>query len=161
MAEKTKTIVKVARYRILKPAGEMTWGQLGKMLRDVRYRVFRLANLAVSEAYLNFHMFRSGRSDQFKAETYGTLSRRLRDMLIEEGVDKEELNRYSSTGALPDTVAGALAQYKIRGITSPLKWKQVVRGQVALPTFRNDTAIPIRCDKKHQQIGRASCRERV
>lgn len=151
MADKAKRIVKVARFRILKPAGEMTWTQLGKMLRDVRYRVFRLANLSVSEAYLNFHMFRSGKSDQFKAETYGTLSRRLRDMLTEEGAEKEDLNRYSLTGALPDTVAGALAQYKIRGITSPTKWKQVVRGQAALPTFRNDMAIPIRCDKKHQR----------
>jgi IS605 OrfB family transposase len=151
VAEKKKVIVKVAKLRILKPAGDMNWPELGEMLRTVRYRVFRLANLAVSEAYLNFHAFRSGKSKEFKRETYGTLSRRLREMLIQEEVKQEDLNRYSSTGAVPDTVGGALAQYKIRGITSPSKWRQVVRGQVALPTFRADMAIPIRCDKQHQR----------
>jgi len=151
MKEKSKTLVKVARLRILKPAGDMTWSELGEMLRTVRYRVFRLANLAVSEAYLGFHMFRTQRAAEFKAETMGKLSRRLREMLIEEGVDEKELNCYSLTGAVPDTVAGALHQYKIRGITSPTKWRQVVRGQAALPTFRNDMSIPIRCDKPYQR----------
>ena len=59
MAAKKKTIFKVAKFRILKPAGEMTWDELGRMLRDVRYRVYRLANLAVSEAYLSFHLWRT------------------------------------------------------------------------------------------------------
>jgi len=151
MKEKAKTLVKVARLRILKPAGDMTWPELGNMLRTVRYRVFRLANLAVSEAYLGFHMFRTKRAEEFKAETMGKLSRRLREMLIEEGVDEKDLSRYSQTGAVPDTVAGALSQYKIRGITSPTKWRQIVRGQVALPTFRNTMSIPVRCDKLYQR----------
>lgn len=155
MAEKTKTLVKVTRLRILKPMGDMTWSELGQTLRDVRYRVFRLANLVISEAYLNFHAYRSGKSKEFKAETYGKLSRRLRDMLIEDGMDEKELNRYSKTGALPDTVAGALSQYKIRGITSPTKWRQIVRGQASLPTFRLNMAIPIRCDKAtHHRLER-------
>ena len=46
-----KRITKVLKLEILKPAGEMKWAQLAKLLRDARYRVFRLANLAVSEAY--------------------------------------------------------------------------------------------------------------
>jgi hypothetical protein len=29
VAEKEKRLVKVAKYRILKPAGEMTWRELG------------------------------------------------------------------------------------------------------------------------------------
>ena len=49
-----KRITKVLKLEILKPAGEMKWAQLVKLLRDARYRVFRLANLAVSEAYPTF-----------------------------------------------------------------------------------------------------------
>lgn len=151
MKEKEQRIVKVAKLRILKPLGDMTWSELGEMLRTVRYRVFRLAHLVVSEAYLSFHMFRTRRVTEFKAETMGKLSRRLREMLIKEGADEKDLNRYSQTGAVPDTVAGALSQYKIRGITSPTKWRQVIRGQVALPTFRNTMFIPVRCDKPYQR----------
>ncbi len=151
MSKKQKTTFKVSKYRILKPAGDMTWNELGQSLRDVRYRVYRLANLAVSEAYLNFHLFRTGKSDEFKTETPGQLSRRLRQMLIDEGAKSEELDRFSKTGALPDTVVGALSQYKIRAITNLSKWKQVIRGTTALPTFRSNMAIPIRCDKKAQR----------
>ncbi len=149
--KRPKRVVKVAKYRIIKPVGEMTWPELGEILRTVRYRVFRLGNLAVSEAYLNFHAFRTGKAEEFKSETIGKLSRRLRDMLISEGVKKEDIDRYSATGAVPDTVAGALGQYKVRGITSPAKWRQVIRGTVSLPTFRNDMAIPVRCDKPAQR----------
>ena len=151
MKEKAKTIFKVARFRVLKPVGGMNWDELGEMLREARYRVFRLANLAVSEAYLNFHLFRTGKSEEFKTRTMGELSRGLREMLREEGTDEERLNRFSQTGVLPDTVASALYQYKIRAITSLSKWRQVVRGTVSLPTFRLDMAIPIRCDKPYQR----------
>lgn len=147
MATKEKRIVKVMRLRILKPAGEMSWSQLGKLLRDTRYRVFRLANLAVSEAYLNFHLWRTGRSQEFKADDMGKLSRRLRQMLADEGVAADELDRFSPTGAVPDAVSGPLFQYKIRAITNKNKWREVIRGTASLPTFRLDMAIPVRCDK--------------
>ncbi len=151
VSEKLKTTFKVAKFRILKPVGDMTWSQLGQILRDVRYRVYRLANLAVSEAYLSFHLFRTGQAEHFKTDTIGRLSRRLRQMLIEEGVGADDLDRFSKTGALPDTVVGGLHQYKIRAITNLSKWRQVIRGSMALPTFRADMAIPIRCDKKNQR----------
>ncbi len=147
MADKAKTLFKVIPLHILKPVGGMTWDELGKMLREVRYRTYRLANLAVSEAYLGFHLFRTGKAEQFKIDTVGQLSRRLRQMLLDEGVDEKELGRFSTTGALPDTVAGALSQYKIGGIKSPSKWQQVVRGKTSLPVFRADMAVPVRCDK--------------
>ncbi len=142
---------KVMRVRILKPADQSSWKDLSKTLRDVRYRVFRLANLAVSENYLRFHLFRSGKSGEFETEKPSGLNKRLREMLIEEGATIDEMNRFSKTGALPDTILGALTQYKIGAITSPAKWREVVRGKASLPTFRSNMAIPIRCDKVGQR----------
>ena len=147
MATKEKRIVKVARFRILKPAGDMTWAELGQSLRDARYRVYRLANLAVSEAYLNFHLWRTGQAAEFKTAKMSELNRRLRDMLANEKTPPEQLNRFSQSGALPDYIVGALTKYKIAAITNINKWQQVVRGQMSLPTFRGDMAIPVRCDK--------------
>lgn len=129
----------------------MTWNELGQMLRDARYRVYRLANLAVSEAYLNFHLWRTGRADEFKTAKMSELNKRLREMLTTEEVSPEELNRFSRTGALPDYIVSALAKYKIAAVTNINKWKQVVRGKVSLPTFRGDMAIPVRCDKAGQR----------
>ena len=157
MAEKAKRTTKVAKFRILKPSDGMTRPDLGRILRDAQYRVFRLANLIVSEAYLNFHLFRTGQSETFKTATPGQLSRRLRQMLLEEMEKKktrdaaEQLDRFSRTGALPDTIVGALSQYKIRAVTNVNKWRQVIRGEASLPTFRRDMAIPVRCDKPNQR----------
>lgn len=110
--------------------------------------MFRLANLAVSEAYLGFHMFRTGRAEDFKPATIGQLSRRLREMLAaEEKIPKKALDRISKECATAAHVHDALSQYKIRAVRAPSKWRDVVRGKVSLPTFRVDMAIPIRCDK--------------
>lgn len=151
MAEQTKRVVKVAKFRILKPTAGMTWKELGKLLEDVRYRVFRLANMAVSEAYMGFHAWRTGQTDNFKVRKASELSRMLRAMLAEEGVGEEKLNRFSRTGAVPDGVSGALYQYKIRAATRGAKWSEVVRGKVSLPTFRGSMATPVRCDKSGQR----------
>jgi IS605 OrfB family transposase len=140
-------ITKVIRLRVLKPANSMSWRELGQMLRDVRYRVSRLANLTVIEAYLNFHLWRTGQSEQFTTAKASQLNRRLRDMLRDEGVKEEVLDRYSKSGALPASVVDALSQYKIKALTSKNKWRDVVRGTAALPTFRANMAIPFRCDK--------------
>ena len=147
MAKNQKTLVKVIKIPIVKPCDDMTWDELGKILRDVRYRAFRLANLVVSEAYLNFHLWRAGKAKEFKSATIGQLNRRLRDMLLEEGVEETYQNRFSKTGALCDYVVSALSQYKLSAVTNKNKWSQVIRGQVSLPVFRSDIAIPIRCDK--------------
>lgn len=146
----TKRIAKVAKFRVLKPAGGMKWQELGKLLKDVRYRVFRLANLAVSEAYLGFHLFRTGKEDEYKVEKPGALNARLRRMLIEEGTTEEEMNRFARKGALADTVCGALFHYKVRALLAKSKWAEVIRGKASLPTFRLDISIPIRCDKEGQ-----------
>ncbi|MBP7054030.1 MAG: transposase [Phycisphaerae bacterium] len=151
MADQGKTLFKVMPLRILKPVGDTRWDALGQMLRDTRYRVYRLANLAISEAYLGFHLFRTGKAEQFKTDTIGQLSRRLRQMLLDEKVPRDNLDRSSMTGAVPDTVASGLHQYKIRSVTNVNKWQQVVRGKSSLPTFRADMAVPIRCDKAGQR----------
>jgi putative transposase len=147
---------KVVRFRILKPADAQSWSELGKTLRDVRYRVFRLANLIVSENYLAFHLFRTGKTKEYKTAKPSELNKRLRAMLIEEEKNKPKAkptdpDRFSKTGALPDTVSGALTQYKVKGLTNKSKWAEVLRGKASLPTFRLDMAIPIRCDKPGQR----------
>jgi len=147
-----KTHVKVLRLQILKPADDTKWKDLAKSLRDVRYRVFRLANLVVSEAYLNFHLWRSERTSEFKTRTVGQLNRELRRMLAKEDSAQASLNAtISKTGAVPDTICGALSHYKIRGLTSASKWRDVLRGKASLPTFRVNMSIPIRCDKPTQR----------
>jgi IS605 OrfB family transposase len=152
----TKTHTKVVRFRILKPADGRSWKELQELLKAVRYRVFRLANLAVSEAYLKFHMFRMGQAESYKTETIGKLNQRLRQMLIDEAEKAKKANSFepdlfSPTGALPDTVVGALSQYKIRAITNKSKWSEIIRGQASLPTFRLNMSIPVRCDKPGQR----------
>lgn len=137
---------KVLKLHILKPADGMTWPELGKLLKDVRYRVFRLANLMVSEAYLDFHRLR-------KEEPTGSarVSKLNFDLLTmmknEKSFDAKMQERICKTGALPDTVKGALSQYKIQAIKSKSKWSEITRGQASLPTFRLNMAIPVRCDK--------------
>lgn len=101
----------------------------------------------MSEAYLRFYLWRTGKATEYKNETIGKLSRRLRDMLRDEGLSEESLSRFSRTGAVAASISDALAQYKIRALTSKAKWSEVVRGKASLPTFRNDMAIPVRCDK--------------
>ncbi len=145
MAEKVHT--KVVRFRILKPAHDTSWKDLASALRDTRYRVFRLANLILSENYLAFHLFRTGRAEEFKTTKVGELNRRLREMLASEGEDQASLDRFSKTGALPDTVVGALSHYKIKALTTRSRWGEVLRGKASLPTFRLNMAIPVRCDK--------------
>lgn len=150
---------KVLKLKIIKPV-KMDWKELGQSLRDTRYRVYRLANLNVSEKYLAFHLWRTGKTDVLPREKTSDLNKRLREMLLEEYKKKpdydatktaEGLNKFSKTGALPDTVAGALFMYRIKGLTSGEKWKQVINGKSALPTFRRNMAIPIRCDKPYQR----------
>jgi IS605 OrfB family transposase len=162
---------KVLKLKIIKPVN-MKWDDLGRVLRDARYRVYRLANLAVSEAYLQFHLWRTGRTALASREKPSDLNKRLRAMLLEEARKEAEkprkhpapnraphedvpiqqrMKEFSKTGALPDTVTGALFMYKIMGLTSKGKWTEVLRGKSALPTFRNNMAIPIRCDKRGQK----------
>lgn len=141
-----KRQVKVAKFRILKPCN-MEWDEFGTMLRNVRYRVFRLANLAVSEAYLNYHLFKNKEKGQYTPVSMGALNKQLREILIKEGTPEEDLNRFSRNGVLPSYVTDALSKYKIHAITNLKKWKDVINGRVSLPTFRNDMAIPVRCDK--------------
>ena len=148
MATETKRSFKVVKFRIDKVTGQMQWREFTKLLRDVRYRVFRLANLVVSEKYLAFHIFRTGKPEEIKSQKISELSRQLRQMLLSaEKTTEDEQNKFSKTGILPDTVIGGLTQYRVRGLTTGAKWKQVINGETSLPTFRQNMAIPVRCDK--------------
>lgn len=140
---------KVLRLEILKPVGDMTWKELSKLLRDVQYRVFRLANMAMSERYLGFYLVRTGRKEKegLKPRTIGELNRELRRLLQESGTSEEELARFARTGALHSRVYAPLSQYKIKALTSGETWREVTTGKASLSTFRRNMPIPIRCDE--------------
>lgn len=143
--------IKVLKLHILKPAGDMSWKDLSTILRDTRYRVFRLANLAVSEAFLAFHHRRTGSKANGRGPSIGKLNRRLRGILDTETTLKKDCStdssRFSAEGALPATVTDALSQYKLRALLTKSKWNDVARGKSSLPTYRLNMSIPVRCDK--------------
>lgn len=150
---KPARITKVLKLRILKPAGDMKWQELGALLREVRYRVFRLANLAVSEAYLDFHKARSG--DGAKGDKISALNKKLKTILDEER-KKGKGGDYSGElakkeNALASNITDALSQYKLKSATGKTKWSEITRGKSSLPTFKLDMAIPVRCDKPEQK----------
>lgn len=150
--EKPKRHVKVLKLRILKPSGAMTWKELGSALRETRYRVFRLANLAVSENYLEFHKKRT--NDPSEKIRPSKLNKDLAAMLDEERKKKPSQIPnilFSKEGALPDTVTGALFMYKLRSATGGSKWGDIVKGKSSLPSFRLDMPIPVRCDQPVQK----------
>jgi len=145
--EKTNRLQKVATFQIVKPVN-MSWNEFGKMLRDVRYRLSRLANMAVSETYQNLHQrYRLKNQDAPKSVKIGQLSRSLRKILLEEGVEEESLSRYSKMCVLPDTIAGAFSRYKI----SAIDWRKVLTGKISIPNYKANLSIPVRCDKPHQR----------
>jgi len=85
MPDTEKRLQKVAPFEIFKPVN-MSWSDFGKMLRDVRYRLYRLANMALSEKYLEFQKKKMGQSSQRKHTLVTILNRTLREILIKEGI---------------------------------------------------------------------------
>lgn len=147
----SQRITKVAKFRILKPAGDMTWDELGKLMRDTRYRVFRLANLAVSEAYLEFHKKRNNPDLEIERKKISQLNKELRNLLEEEESKAKKISNFaheifSKEGALPSNVVYALSQYKIKAEVGSGKWGDILRGRKSLPTYKLNIAIPVRCD---------------
>ncbi|MBN2581224.1 MAG: transposase [Pirellulales bacterium] len=155
---KEKYFVKVAKFEILKPANGMTWKEFRQLLMSVRYRVFRLANLCVSENFLQFHLWRKKEIDKIPTLKISELNRQLREMLLEEKKTSDaEQTRICKRGALPASIVDALSQYKIRALTAKSKWRDVIRGNASLPSFRNDAAIPICCHKpSHRRLEKTS-----
>lgn len=153
MEEKPKRLQKVAKFQIVKPVGNMTWPELGKRLHDVRYLLFRLGNMALSEAYLNFHKdCRMGSKVAGERLNITKLNKLLRQVLIEEGHFKEsDLSRYSRDGALSGYVYGAFFKTKLRSVTNRSNWKKITKGEISLPVFKRDISIPI------QSSGKGNC----
>ncbi|MCC6124694.1 MAG: transposase [Pirellulales bacterium] len=146
---------KVAKFQILKPAAGTTWPELANLLFAVRYRVFRLANLCISEHYLHYHLWRMGKTEEIPKLKISELNKKLREMIIEENDKKEKQNKINQDainkkGALTSYVVDTLSQNKLGAVTSKSKWKEVILGKASLPTFRLNMAIPVRCDKPEQ-----------
>ncbi len=145
MTDEQARLQKVATFQIVKPVN-MDWREFRKLLRDVRYRLWRLGNMAVSEAYLTFHKkYRMGQAQSDGAHKLSVLDKRLRQALIDEGVRVEELSRYSRKGAVSGYICGAFEKTKLSAIKSKSKWRDIINGRASLPVFRRDLAIPINC----------------
>ncbi len=140
---------KVATFQILKPV-TMTWGELGKMLHNVQYRFWRLANMAVGECYMRFHrQIRLGQAEEGEDYKVKNLNRLLRKMLIEEkNADEAELTRYSRDGAVSGYITGPFENNKLSALKSKAKWREVISGKSALPVFKKNLAIPINASDK-------------
>jgi len=145
-----KRHVKVLKLHILKPAGDMTWNELSSLLSEARYRVFRLANMAISETYLNYHEKRVGKTDEYKTISISKLNKQLRGFLEDENKEKDLLE-LSKEGALPSTVTSPLSRYKLNAVLKKSKWTDITRGRSTLPTFRLNTSIPVRCDQPYNK----------
>jgi IS605 OrfB family transposase len=158
--DKGKRLTKVATFQIVKPVN-MSWNEFGKMLHDVRYRYWRLANMAVCENYMRFYRWRTQQTDTNDHYKVKIINGILRKMLIEEkNADEKELSRYSRDGAVSGYVYGAFTQTKLSAITSKSKWGEVIKGKSALPLFKRDTSIPIMCtDKKPSMIEKTASGE--
>ena len=144
-----KRLNKVATFKILKPVN-MSWGELGKMLRDVQYRYWRLANMAVGELYMRFHrQIRLGQTDDDEGYKVKNLNRFLRKMLIEErNADEAELSKYSRDGAVSGYITGPFENNKLSALKSKSKWREVITGKSALPVFKKNLSIPINASDK-------------
>jgi len=140
-----KRLQKVAKFQIVKPLN-MSWPALSKMLYNVRYRYWRLANMAVCENYMRFYRWRMGQTDSNDHHKVKIINRFLRKMLIEEkNADEKELSKYSREGAVSGYVYGAFEKTKLSAVKSSSKWKKIITGKESLPLFKKDLAIPINC----------------
>lgn len=152
MSAENVRLQKVTKFQIVKPVN-MTWPDFGKMVRDVRYRYWRLANMAVCENYMRFYQWRTGKpvaSEDYKVKT---LNRVLRQMLIEEKqADEKDLIKYSRDGAVSGYICGAFEKTKLSAIRSASKWREVITGKSALPLFKRDLAIPINCSDRKPSL---------
>ncbi len=145
MSAENLRLQKVTKFQIVKPVN-MLWPDFGKMLRDVRYRYWRLANMAVCENYMRFYQWRTHKAAPDENYKVKVLNRTLRQMLIEEKqTDEKDLMKYSRDGALSGYICGAFEKIKLSAIKSRSKWREVITGKSALPLFERDLAIPINC----------------
>lgn len=144
---------KVISFDILKPIN-MSWKELGQILRSAQYRARRFATLCATEQWLSYYNFVNGNKD-FVGKKPSQINRELRAALISEDSKRKEKfpelhDRFSATGALPDTVVSAITQYKISSALSKSKKLSVLTGDSSVPTFGKSMSIPIRCDKDIQ-----------
>jgi len=152
MPDAEKRLQKVATFEIVKPV-RMSWSEFGKMLRDVRYRYWRLANMAVCENYMRFYQWRTQQTDANDRYKVKTINRILRKMLIEEkNADEKELSRFSRDGAVSGYIYGAFEKTKLSAVKSSSKWKKVIAGKESLPVFKKDLAIPINCSDRQPRL---------
>ena len=83
MSLESSRLQKVTKFQIVKPVN-MAWPEFGKIIRDVRYRYWRLANMSVCENYMRFYRWRTGNKEENENYKVKNLNRILRQMLIED-----------------------------------------------------------------------------
>lgn len=159
-----ETLTKVAKYEILKPekwvggdreGQECSWTELGKLLRNVQYIESRIANLMLSERYIESRLKMTEPQADFSARKASEINQQIRQDLIAAGQFTEgQMSRFSRKGALPSVVLDALTQGLIKPQTSGENWREVLKSNASLPSYKRNLPVCIRCDKpeQHQQV---------
>ena len=156
-------LTKVAKYEILKPekwvggdrdGEECTWAELSNLLREVQYIESRIANLILSEKYVESRLRMTEDGSGFKARKAAEINKQIRYDLIASGQFTEDaINRFSKVGALSSTVLDALTQGIIKPQTGGQNWKDVLKANSSLPSYKRNLPVCIRCDKlKHKHV---------
>lgn len=157
-ATDSKQLTKVVKYEILKPdvwvgghrdGQDCTWPELGKLLRDVQYLSSRIANKFISDVYVAAQQRRHKNIGlSFSARKLSEVNKELREELINNGdFTEEQFNQLSKAGALNSYVIDAINQSFIKPQTSGKNWSEVLKGNSAVPSYKRNVPVCIRCDK--------------
>ncbi|MGC6448539.1 MAG: RNA-guided endonuclease TnpB family protein [Rubripirellula sp.] len=153
-----KKLPKVAKYEILKPEGWVggdkdgepcTWSELAKLLRDVQYLSSRICNKLISDLYVASQQKRHTKFGlSFTARKVSEINKQLREELIASGdFSEKQLNQFSKTGCLSSYVTDAMAQSLVGPQTSGQNWSEVLKGNAAVPSYKRNVPVCVRCDK--------------
>lgn len=134
-----KRVVRTVKLQIIKPL-DRDWNALGKLLRDIRWRCWTLANEYITQRVIEWQAKKSGGWTGVKLESkplsIDQLNQRLGAHLREQGEDVPG-------GAVNGYITGGLNQ-KLQALTRGHHWKSFTRGERSVPFTRLTMPIPLR-----------------
>lgn len=131
-------VFRTLRVKIIKPL-DRSWNELGDLLRDRQWKVWQLANMMMTAAAMAWQENRNlpKVAKPKKPPTVAQLNKSLGSKLKSEGKEIE------GSGAVNSYITDGLHSF-LSAELSGSKWKEFLRGERSLPTFRRSMPIPIR-----------------
>lgn len=131
-----ETVAKVMNYEIIKPV-DTDWDTLGKILRDTQHAVWKTKNRAVQMAW-DFKNFSYGYKQRF--------GKQLKFSELGTGVKSQTSDTYAFIKEEFPTVPSNILGSAIRDANKRFEalTKDILSGNVSIPSFKRDTPIPIR-----------------